>query len=166
MELRVIFALTLLARVASAQMVSPTWPLDSGTTIRVKAASLGPEFRRGTLRATTADSITIAPRWSGTLSVGLDGISSLQVLTESHTAKAKYSMIGLLVGAIGGAFLGAATYSPSKCDATVTFCIDVFDRGTSTAIGAVMFGAVGGLVGLMAGAAPKETWMQVPVPTR
>ena len=161
-------ALTLIvANLAGAQTAPDiTWPLDSGTKIRIRAASLGASFRRGTLTRTTPDSITIEPLRAGAFSVGLDQVSSVQVLTESHTAKAKYTMIGLLIGAGTGAILGAATYSPAKCDASVTFCVDVFDRGATTAVAAVALGAVGALVGLMAGASPKETWVPVSVPAR
>lgn len=142
------------------------WPVDSGARVRVRAATLGPMFRRGTLTSATADSIVIQQPRVGRFAVGLDQITSLQVLRESHTEKAKYTMIGLLVGAAGGAILGAATYSPTKCDSSVTFCIDVFDRSSTAAMAAVLLGAVGGLVGLMAGASPKETWASVPIPAR
>lgn len=142
------------------------WPLDSGTRIRVQAASLGPTFRRATLRSTTRDSISLEPPHAAAFSIGLDEIKTLQVLRESHTAKAKYTTIGLLVGAAGGAILGAITYSPTKCDPSVSFCVDVFDQGSSAAMGAVLLGAAGGLVGLIAGASPKETWVPVTVPTR
>jgi hypothetical protein len=154
----------LLASAASAQVVAPTWPLDSGTVIRV--TSVGSNFRRGTLTSTTSDSITIDRPRVGRFAVGLDQVRNVEVLTESHTEKAKYTLIGLLVGAGAGALIGAVTYSPSKCDASVSFCLDVFDRSATTAIGALVFGAAGGLVGLMAGAAPKETWVSVPVPSR
>ena len=143
-----------------------SWPVDSGSLVRVKAASLGPTFRRGTLTSTTTDSITLEPSRAGRFSVGLDQITSLQVLQESHTEKAKYTLIGLLVGAAGGAILGAATYAPGKCDPSAIICIDVFDRGSTAAMGAVLLGAVGGLVGLMAGASPKETWASVPLPAK
>jgi len=158
---------TLATHAASAQTARVTqWPLDSGRLVRIRVATLGPSLRRGTLTSTTADSITIEPPRVGRFSVGLDQITRLEVLQESHTAKAKYTMIGLLVGAAGGALLCAATYSPSKCDPSVTFCIEVFDRSASAAMGAVLLGAVGGLVGLMAGASPKETWAPVPIPAR
>ena len=75
-------------------------------------------------------------------------------------------LFGLLVGAAGGAILGAMTYSPSKCDSSVSFCVDLFDQGSSAAMGAVLLGGVGALVGFIAGAAPKETWVPVTIPTR
>ena len=158
---------TLLTSAAMAQArTPPAWPLDTGTLIRVQATGLGFAFRRGTLKSTTADSISLKPSRAGAFSIGLDQISSLQVLRESHTAKAKYTMIGLLVGAAGGAILGAMTYSPSKCDSSVSFCVDLFDQGSSAAMGAVLLGGVGALVGFIAGAAPKETWVPVTIPTR
>ena len=161
------FSVTLLTRTAATQ-TSPDvkWPVDSGTKVRVLVVGLGSGVRRGTLVSTTTDSITVEPVSAGSFSVGLDQIKSLHVLSGSHTNKAKYTMVGLLVGALTGAVLGAATYSPSKCDPSVTFCVDVFDRGASAAMGAVLLGGVGGLVGLMAGASPKETWTSVSLPSR
>jgi hypothetical protein len=156
-----------LATDVHAQQQSPVaWPVDSGTMVRVRSTSLGPSFRKGTLLATTADSIWIAVPRSDALGVPIQQITSMGVFRESHTNKATYTMVGLLVGALGGALLGAATYSPSKCDPSVTFCVDVFDRGASAAMGAVVLGAVGGLVGLMAGASPKESWTPVSLPSR
>ena len=161
-----IYAVAVANTAAAQAPVKIEWPIDSGAKVRVMAESLGPTFRRATLVATTQDSIAIQPARSATISLGLDQIRSFEVLTDSHTNKAKYTMVGLLIGSLGGAVLGAATYSPSKCDASVSFCIEVFDRGTSTAVGAFVFGAIGGLVGLMAGASPKETWATVSVPSR
>jgi len=166
MRLTLALALAIFAPPALSQVVAPTWPLDSGTMIRVRDVSLGPTFLRGTVTSTTPDSITIRSPRAGVFAVALDRINSVQVLTESHTAKAKYTMIGLLVGAVGGAIVGAATYSEPKCDSSVSFCIAVFDRGSTAAVAAAVTGAAGALVGLLAGAAPKETWVSVPVPSR
>ena len=166
MRLTLALALAVLAPAASAQVVQPAWPLDSGTMIRVKDVRLGATFLRGTLTSTTPDSITVRSLRAREFVVGLDRINSVQVLTESHTAKARYTMIGLLVGAVGGAILGAATYSEPKCDNSVSFCIAVFDRGSTAALAAVVTGAAGALVGFIAGASPKETWVSVPVPSR
>ena len=166
MRLTLALALALLAPAASSQVVPPAWPLDSGTMIRVRDLSLGPTFLRGTLTSTTQDSITITSPRAGVFAVGLDHINSVQVLTESHTAKAKYTMIGLLVGVVGGAIVGAATYSEPTCDSSVSFCIAVFDRSSTAALGAVVTGAAGALIGFLAGASPKETWVSVPVPSR
>jgi hypothetical protein len=132
--------------------------------VRVQATRLGPGFRRGKLRSTTTDSLTVAPLDATSFSVGLNEIQKLQLLRESHTARAKYTAIGLLVGAAGGAILGAATYSESKCDSSVSFCVDIFDRSTSAAMGAVLLGAVGGLAGFIAGSSPQETWIAVSLP--
>ena len=94
-----IYALLATSTAAAQGVSKPQWPLDSGTKVRVQAMALGPSFRRGTLTSTTRDSIVIEPVRANKFSVGLDQISSLQVLTESHTEKAKYTMIGLLIGA-------------------------------------------------------------------
>ena len=161
-----IYALVAGHTTAAQTATHVNWPIDSGAKVRVRASTLGPSFRRGTLASTTADSVIIQPERAGKFSVGLDQITSLQVLRESHTAKAQYTMFGLLIGAAAGAVLGAATYSPSKCNGSESFCIEVFDRGSTAALGAVTLGLVGGLVGLMAGASPKETWETVPIPSR
>ena len=152
--------------VRAQQQSAVAWPLDSGTIVRVRSTSLGPSFHKGTLVTTTADSIWIAGPRAEPLAVPIHQITSMGVLKESHTNKAMYTTIGLLAGALAGAVLGAATYSPNKCDPSVTFCVDVFDQGSSAAMGAVLLGAVGGLVGLMAGASPKETWTPVSLPAR
>lgn len=161
-----VLAIGLATDVPAQQQPAVAWPVDSGTMVRVRSTSLGPSFHKGTLVATTADSIWIAIPRSDAQGFPIHQITSIGVLKESHTNKAKYTAVGLVVGALAGAILGAATYAPSKCDPSVSFCVDVFDQGTSTAMGAVLLGGVGGLVGLMAGASPKETWTPVSLPAR
>ncbi len=139
------------------------WPIDSGSVVRVSATTLGAELRRGTLISTTSDAIVIAPKDQTAFSVPTANISKLEVMRGTHTAKAKYALIGLLIGAAGGAALGATTYSDSCTQGE--FCLD-FGRGFAAASGAVLLGAVGGLIGVLNGASPKETWVPVLVPPR
>jgi hypothetical protein len=139
------------------------WPIDSGSVVRVSGSTLGSEVRRGTLVATTPDSLVIVPKDQTAFSVHTATISKLEVMRGTHTAKAKYALVGLLIGAAGGAALGASTYSDSCGQAE--FCLD-FGRGFAAASGAVLLGAVGALIGTINGASPKETWIPVLVPSR
>ncbi len=153
-----------LANTALAQSGSMAgWPVDSGSIVRVSASTVGPELRRGTLVSTTPDSLVIAPKDQRAFSVRTANISKLEVMRGTHTAKAKYALVGLLIGVAGGAALGASTYSDSCGQAE--FCLD-FGRGFAAASGAVLLGAVGALIGTINGASPKETWVPVPLPSR
>ena len=154
------------ANVAAAQTAPvKDWPLDTGSKVRVLSPALGPSFQSGYLMSKATDTLVIRPQKGAAFSVSTNQITTLQVVRGTHTNKAKYSLIGFVLGALGGAVIGAATYSPAKCTEG-TFCIDLASRSFDTAAGAILLGGVGTLVGFVAGAVPKENWISVPLPTR
>lgn len=157
--------LTMFANIAVGQTTAVAeWPLDSGSKVRVLAATLGPHFRSGTLVSTSEESILIATGKNGDLTVPTDKITMIAVARGTHTSKAKYMFAGLVLGGLAGALVGAASYSPTKCT-TGEWCFDM-GQEFSVAAGAILFGGAGAVVGLIAGASPKDNWISVPLPAR
>ena len=143
------------ALAAAQTTVAPAWPLDSGARIRVLSPMFG--SRVGAVLSNTADTLTFRPeRESKTFAVATANIRKLDVSQGQRTNAVKGMGIGFLVGAVTGAVLAGATYS---CDG---YC--VFDQGAAIGVGAGFLGLAGGLVGLMAGASPKDTWVPVALP--
>ncbi len=66
---------------------------------------------------------------------------------------------GVLVGGVGGGIYGAATFDPTPC---AFICLAPDTRAGNAALGAVVFGALGGVVGLaIGGLHTTEHWQRV-----
>ncbi len=149
---------------AAAQARVPTWPLDSGSRIRVLSAVFGDQSQIGTLISTRADTVLFRPAANLTpFAVTTSNIVKLDVARGRHQQKAKGALIGFLVGAAGGAALAAATTKPPDCSNGCT--IGDLTRGQTAVIGGAL-GAIGGtLVGTLIGALlGADTWVPVAVP--
>jgi len=150
---------------AAAQDVTGVgWPLDSGSRVRILSASLGARFREGTVAFASNDSMVVKPRKDSAFSVATRQITTLQVARGTHTSKARYALIGLFFGALGGAAIGSATYSPPKCT-TGDWCFD-FGEEFATAGGAIVGALIGTVGGAIWGSSPRDTWVPVAVPSR
>ena len=128
------------------------------------AVGIGDRVRTGTLLSTSPDSMVIQEPKNVAFSVATKDVLRLEVVRGQQTHKLKGTVIGFLSGAALGALLGAATYKPSKCPGA-TWCLD-FGEEFNVAGGAVVGAGAGTLIGLMIGAAPRDKWATVAVPSR
>ena len=135
------------------------WPLDSGSRVRIQSPLFNGKTQQGTVMSTGADTLNFRAGL-GTVStaVGLNDITSIDVLQGTHTRAGKGALIGFALGAGIAAGIQAATWKK-----TTTFD---FGRGGDAAMVAVPGGLVGGLVGLLFGARETETWVHVNLPNR
>lgn len=131
--------------------------LQDGARVR-----LVPERGRtivGTATLITSDSMSIlAPGSSQSVRVGLRDATRVEVSTGVNRAKGAliYGLVGLGLGAAGGAALGAATPNNSSG------CFPMCGRGASAYIGGVVLGLIGGIGGVVGGASKGwEGWRAV-----
>jgi hypothetical protein len=156
-----VLAIGLVPALAAAQAPIAQWPIDSGARVRVFSPAAGPKFVTGSLVTTTTDSVVIRPAKSaGSIAFGTPSIERFEVARGTHTRKTKGAFLGLVFGALAGAVTGAASYDASKCN---EICID--SPGLDAALGGILLGSVGALIGAFVGSRPTDTWVPVAVPT-
>jgi hypothetical protein len=130
---------------------------------RVRVTHPGEGTRVGTVVSLTAD--TLAVRFAGRSDaalMSLDQVSRVDVSRGSERRVLRRAGVGFLVGAGGGAVFGAI--AESQCDPATDFICLGADGGAL--LGGLFFGAVGGIVGAVAGLVPSERWEHVPVERR
>ena len=165
--MRLILLLCVATLVAPTQLAGqvdpvPTWPIDSGTRVRIVSPVLGRRVATGRVISTNPD--TLFFRWdkrSAPTAIATPSIIRLDVARGTHTTKLKGSLIGLFLGATTGALIGAATYRPS-CNG---FCFDL-GEGFAAAAGGLVGGAGGAIVGALVGSRQSDKWVPVTVPSR
>jgi hypothetical protein len=124
---------------------------------------LGDQKQTGSVVSTTSDTLVFLPaKQSTSTAISTPYIFAIDVAHGTHTQKLTDALVGLLVGAGGGAIIGYATYKrPKPC----AFCIDFGPGAQAIAVGAL--GAIGGgLVGVIFGLRQTDTWVPVSVPAR
>ena len=152
---------------AAQTSTAVAWPIDSGSKVRVLSSALGPRFRTGILESATSDSVVIRPPRAEPVTLATHGIERLDVARGTHTRKASGALLGLTLGALGGAVLAAATYSPPRCDRnTDSWCFEFFDQGATAMFGGALGGLLGAITGLIIGASPRDNWVPVSMPPR
>jgi hypothetical protein len=141
----------------------PAWPLSPGSRVRILSPVFGDQMQAGRVVSTTADTLVFLPaKQSTSTAIATPYIFAIDVANGTHSRKMTDALIGLLVGAGGGAIIGSATYKrPKPC----AFCVDFGPGAQAIAIGAL--GAIGGtLVGVIFGMRQTDTWVPVAVPVR
>jgi hypothetical protein len=140
-----------------------TLTLAPGVKVRVTAPSIGVERMAGTITSVdaTARSLEIVGPFRGLLrsrrmeTVPLDSVTTLEVRTH-ESVKPLGFILGFIAGAIVGAAIGSG-WGEDSCQGRA-LCAD---KGTTTIVGAVEFGALGGLVGYLV--ARGDRWQAVPL---
>ena len=138
----------------------PEWPITPGSRVRILSPILGDQKQTGWVVSTTSDTLVFLPaKQSTSTAIGTLNIVAIDVAHGTHTQKLQDALVGLLVGAGGGAILGYATYKrPKPCD----YCL-VFGRGFATAIAGGVGGILGTFVGVLFGSRQGDTWVPVAV---
>ena len=159
----ILMVVALMPVLATAQTTpTPTWPIDSGARVRVFSPPTSRGFVTGKLIATTGDTVlVVAGRTARALTIATPTIIRLDVAQGTHTRKAKFGILGGLLGTAIGAAWGSASYSPPHC----TNCFD-FGPEFSTTGGAVLGLLVGSVTGVLSGSKPTDNWVEVPLPHR
>jgi hypothetical protein len=130
-------------------------PLAPGSRVRFTYA--GDDARTGTLVALTADSLEVRlPGRSQASRMPLSRVMRLDVSNGSERHILATGQLGLLVGVAVGAGIGAV--SNVSCDANGVGCMS---RSDNMMLGGVFLGALGGVVGLIAGLRGSEKWEHV-----
>jgi len=138
--------------------------LQVGSRVRVTSSDQGLKRAVGAVERLTPDSVAIR-FGGGTLhDVALDGDATLELSVGRRHPVLKRTGVGLLAGAGIGALLGFAS-GDDTCPSG-GWCILQYSAGEKAMMGAVAFGAFGGVAGLLLGAiAPTDVWeVVVPVP--
>jgi hypothetical protein len=141
----------------------PAWPVAPGSRVRVLSPVFGDQKQAGRVVSTTSDTLVFLPaKQSTSIAIGTPYIFAMDVANGTHTQKLTDALVGLLIGAGGGAIIGYATYKrPKPCE----FCIDFGPGAQAIAVGAL--GAIGGaVVGTTFGSRQTDTWVPVAVPAR
>jgi hypothetical protein len=154
-----------LSGTAGAQsMQGVAWPVAAGSRVRVASPAVGDRAQIGQVVLATPDSLVLEPAANGiAFRIPTSSIVKLQVSQGTHTYKAKGALYGFLIGAGTGAILGAAAYKKSDCS---EICIFPDSRGFDAAVAGALLGAVGTVVGVIAGTHAVDTWVPVALPGR
>jgi hypothetical protein len=153
-KIAVLIGMLVLPQLASAQTLAP------GT--RVRFSHPGEGTRTGTFVALTADTLEVTlPGRTEPTRLPLDQVTQLDVSHGMQRQPLRRAGIGFLVGGVVGA-VGVAA-AESGCDSRREFCLGV---GGGALVGGIFYGAVGGVLGLVAGVIPSESWERVKVEPR
>jgi len=149
----VLSGLFIVPQALSAQNITPG--------MRVRVTHPGEGTSTGTLVGLTADTLEVRLEGHSEAShMPLAQVTRLDVSLGKERRLARFAGIGFLAGGTLGAVTGAL--AESDCEGEL-FCAG---PAGGAVIGGVFFGAVGGIIGLIAGAAPSEKWARVPLERR
>jgi hypothetical protein len=145
----------------SAQAVNSSWPLATGSKVRILTPVLGDKKEQGTVLSMTNESILFRQKSAqSSQSLGVNAITQLDVSQGTHSNKLKGAGLGFVIGGVLAAGITAATWKkPKDC----FMCMD-FGRAGDSAIGGGFGAIVGGVVGLLVGARQTDTWVPVDIP--
>lgn len=135
--------------------------LEPGARVRLASNALGTQARTGVVVSSTADSLIVQPDRSPTVArLARADLSSVEVSVGHHRHAGRGAIVGLLVGVVGGAAIGAMTWAPCT-----GFCfLEPDTRATSAQLGAGVFGILGTALGAIAGALDvSDEWRSVTI---
>ncbi len=142
------------------QATSATWPLASGSRVRILSPALGDKSETGTLVSSTSESIVFQRKTLKPQSLGVGDITRMDVAQGTHARKMKGAAWGFLLGGAAAAGIAAATWKmPTNC----YLCID-FGRGGDSAMAGALGGILGGIAGVLVGSRQTDTWVPVRMP--
>jgi hypothetical protein len=136
-----------------------SWPPAVGVRARILSPVLGAERQVGTVESVAGDTLRFRPAQGVSVSLKRSEITMVEVSTGTHTAKAKWAVIGFLAGAGAGAGIASATYTP--CRDSFGCIGDIGGRSGSIGLGAILGALSGGLAGTLWGTRRRETWARV-----
>ena len=156
----VFVALSIVPLLLGAQSGQTIDRLAPGSRVRITAP--GKPARPATLIVRRPDTLLV--RWDdsiGSEPVPLADISRLDVSLGQHRSVRRNAGIGALIGVVGGAILGAATYSPCTDTGLLACYMEPDSRGQAAVYGGAAGGALGVVVGALTGLPKRERWEPV-----
>lgn len=153
-----LFLLSALAQLPVTAISAQQMGLTEGARVRLVSATLPTDHQLARIISASNDTVVFrSDAYPVTRSLALRDIERIEVSTGSHRRTGKGALIGIAIGVVGGAALGAATFSPCK-----GFCVLPETRAGDAGIGAAFFGTLGGLAGAVIGALhTEEDWKPV-----
>lgn len=156
--------ITILPRSVVAQDLHSA--LGVGARVRISAPALGDVPRLARVVSSTADTVVVRPVGARdfTVAVPLVEIDRVEVATGHRPRKARFAVIGLVAGSVGGGVIGAASYS-DPCVKEPAICAGWFhetaqSNALSGALEGAAFGALGGAV--LGQLWQREVWTTLP----
>jgi hypothetical protein len=126
--------------------------LRNGERYQGRVISLGPDLLEAGLPATGA-----------TARYPLADIAKLEVLHGRHRPVLRGVVVGTAAGIIVGGAAGAISYSPCTSTEFLGCLLEPESRAQSAAMGSVLLGVVGLVVGGAQGLIPRDRWQRVQV---
>ena len=155
--LSIVVAAAALPATSPAQSTLTGTPLAEGTRVRVSTAHRR-EAITGVVVSHSADSLVVrSDKDSGAVALSTAQVSRVEVSRGRRSQKARGAGIGFLSGAGIGALVGVALYEKPSCGGESWVCLD-FGPQFDAAVGAILLGGVGALVGTRLGSRERELW--------
>jgi hypothetical protein len=126
--------------------------LRSGNRVEGRVISLGPEGLEASLPVNGA-----ATRYP------LSEIAKLEVVQGRYRPVLRGVLVGTGAGLVVGGAIGAMTYEPCESTEFLGCLLEPESRAQSAAMGAVVLGALGLVVGGVQGMIPRDRWQRVHV---
>ena len=148
-----------------SQAAAPASRVAPGARVRITRT--GEKPRVAIAVAHTADTLLVRwPEFANDVALPLAEISRLDVSTGRHRNVVKGMVLGTAgVGALGAA-LGAISYQPCESTAFMGCFLAPESRGDAALVGGVVGGALGFVVGSLAGLVRHESWKRVSLADR
>jgi hypothetical protein len=129
--------------------------LVDGTRVRVVTQSLPADHQLGRIISADHDTVAFRPDADPfTVSLAVSEIERIDISQGSHRHPGRGALVGLTIGAIGGAVFGASAYTPCT-----DWCLLPNSRAATAGLGAAFFGLLGAAGGGIVGALIKaEEW--------
>ena len=147
---------------------TPVWAqsdVTPGQRIRVKSSDRNDPVV-GKLVSADSEMIWVVQPQADTVALPRKWVRGVDVSTGTYRSPRKGAAIGLLVGAGLGAIVGAAAYEPCEPHALFDCIAAPGSASQSAALGAIVFGALGGTVGLLIGTlSVSDRWTPASVRT-
>ena len=166
---RLIAGLLVLALARPATLVGQAAPAAGTLTpgARVRISNTGSDPRVATVVAHRGDTLLVQwPEFTSAVAVPLAGISRLEVSTGRHRRVLKKMFVGTAAGGVTGALLGAASYEPCESTEFMGCFLEPKNRMESAAWGGGVGGALGLVIGSLAGLVRHEGWKRVSLDER
>jgi len=146
---------------ASAHAQGAVIPPQVQPGARVRATAPRVQTVTGLVVAANGDTLHVLRDYTRDTSVVvISRLTALDLSTGRHKRRVLGAVYGLFGGAALGAVIGAVSYRKQTC-APGTFLCDYPGQAGDEAIGAVLLGGAGTIVGAIVGAGKADSWRRV-----